>query len=54
MCYVIAHDVLAAIERMEDGATATIDYSKNDVFAAELICYKMAILWLTTMKSRGM
>ena len=39
----IAPDVLAAIERMADGATATIDYSKNDVFAAGLICYKMVM-----------
>ena len=39
----IAPDVLAAIERMEDGATATIDYSKNDVFAAGLICYRMVM-----------
>ncbi len=39
----IAPDVLAAIARMEDGATATIDYSKNDVFAAGLICYKMVM-----------
>ena len=39
----IAPDVHAAIARMEDGATATIDYSKNDVFAAGLICFKMVM-----------
>ena len=39
----IAPDVLETIERMGDGTTATIDYSKNDVFAAGLIFYKMVM-----------
>jgi serine/threonine protein kinase len=36
-----APEVTAAIEGLADGATATIDYSKNDVFAVGIVAYKM-------------
>ena len=38
-----APEVTNAIAGLAAGATVTIDYSKNDVFAVGKICYKMAI-----------
>lgn len=37
----LAPEVTAAIEALADSATATIDYSKNDVFAVGIVAYKM-------------
>ena len=39
----LAPEVNETIAALDDGATATIDYSRNDVFAVGLIAYKMVM-----------
>ena len=39
----LAPEVAETIAALDNGATATIDYSRNDVFAVGLIAYKMVM-----------
>eukprot|EP01046_Picozoa_sp_COSAG06_P014552 COSAG06_NODE_905_length_11625_cov_24.210394_4_plen_1137_part_00 len=39
----LAPEILAAIARLKDGQTATLDYSKNDVFSVGKIAYQLCM-----------
>jgi hypothetical protein len=43
---------MTAIAALADGATATIDYSKSDVFAAGMIAYHLRNIRVWRPKSR--